>query len=677
MTFSPSRRLGAILLAASALLLGAPSHADTGAARADLARAVDAFNHGNISAARKLAGAAVAADPGSGVAQAMFARVALAQGDGIAAEGALGKAVAAGFDAARTKHLLAHARLLQGGAKQALAIARTAAPDYWTYGLRVQAGALAAMGNPAAANDRLSEAVRRVPRNSATWADLGRFRLGVGDIAGAVAATDRAVALDADNGEALLLRGQLVRRQFGLVAALPWFESALKRDPENHAALLEYAATLGDAGRNRDMLAATRRALAVKPGSPQALYLLAVMAARAGNTDLARDLVEKRRGAFDGMPGPLLLGATLDLDAGANEQAVSKLRNLVALQPMNIRARQLLAVGLLRIDAARDALAILQPMAVRADADSYTLTLTARAFERIGERDAAARFLDRAAYPARADAASFSSDDSVPVLAAAAQGLPEGEPSTAIPLIRAQLASGDKDGALARAQAVAGANRGSPAAAVVLGDTLMALGRAAEAAQLFQRAASLDFGEPTMLRLTEALEMAGQRADASSVLALFLSQNPTNVAALRLAAHWQIAAGEFDAAIDTLEGLRARLGDRDAALLAELAYAYDGAGEDDAALSYAAAAYQLTPANPAAADAYGWVRYGAGDREGALQLLEKAVAIAPEHATLRWHLAQLYADLGRAGDARDQAKAALSDPRFGDRDAARVLAEAG
>ena len=672
MTSSPKRL--AVLLG---LAVAAPVHADAGTARAALARSLAAFDHGNVSAARALAQQAVGADPSWGLAHAMLARTALAQADGVAAEAELDRARDAGFDMRRARQLHAHARLLQGDAAGALKEAKTTDPRYWAYGLRIQAKALAALGNPAAARDLLAMAVDRVPSDSATWADLGRFRLNVGDQAGAVAAADRAVALDGDNADALLLRAQLVRSQFGLVASLPWFEGALKRDPADHDTLVEYAATLGDAGRNGEMLAITRRALAVRPGSPRALYLLAVLAARAGNADLARDLLEMTGGALDGMPGPLLLAATLDLKDGLDEQAVTRLRNLVGLQPMNIRARQLLAVALMRRDSSGDALDVLRPVALRGDADSYTLILAARAFERTGDRAMAAQLLDRAARPFRGEAGSFGSDDSVPVLAAAAGGDPAGEPSTAIPLIRAQLDGGDGGGALARAQAVALANPGSPDAAIVLGDTLMTLKRPADAAAAYQRAATMRFDEPTMLRLTEAYDLSGQRAPAANALTLFLSQNPANIAALRLAGHWQIAAGDFDAAIDTLEGLRARLGDRDAALLAELAAAYDGDGQDKVAASYAAAAYALAPSNAAAADAYGWSLFGRGDSDGAVQLLEKAVVIAPGHATLRWHLAQAYAAAGDMASARQQARAALSDPRFGDRDAAQSLAGAG
>ncbi len=40
------------------------------------------------------------------------------------------------------------------------------------------------------------------------------------------------------------------------------------------------------------------------------------------------------------------------------------------------------------------------PSSPASDADGYALTLAARGFERIGDRDSASHFLDRAAFPA-------------------------------------------------------------------------------------------------------------------------------------------------------------------------------------------------------------------------------------------------------------------------------------
>ncbi len=626
----------------------------------------------NANGAKAQALVAVRGAPGDPQAHLALARAMLALEDGVGAEAEIQRAVDAGYDAKLVHHLRAQAFLLEGEEEKAVAEVEKTAPQFRPYGLRIRARAMTALGNLAAARDSLDEAIRIAPNDGDVWTDLGRFRYVAGDLLGAAEASERAVKLAPGNIEALVLRGELVRSQFGLVAALPWFEAALKRDNYHHHALIEYAATLGDSGRTVDALAATRRALESRPGSPQALYLQAVIAARAGNYDLARAILERTQGAIDSTPGVMLLSGTLDLEKGDYEQAIGKLRNLVGMQPMNITARKLLAVALLRTDSARNAIDTLRPVVARSDADSYALTLAARGFERIGDRAAAARFLDRAAYPVVGEAGSFASDDSLPVVAADAAERP-GDPDAIVPLIRAQIAGGDKPGALARAQDVAAKNSGAPAAHLVLGDVLMLMDRAADAAAEYQRAADLRFDEPTMLRLVEALDRAGRREDAANALALFLSQNPVDIAALRLSAHWQLAAGDYDAAIDSLEEIRARIGDGDAALDAELAAAYAGAGETGTAVEFGEAAYGLSPANPAVADAYGWAMFRGGDANGALELLQKAVVLAPRHAGLRWHLAQVYASLGRKPEAILHARAALADPSFADKAAAQAL----
>ncbi|RYY45148.1 MAG: tetratricopeptide repeat protein [Sphingomonadales bacterium] len=673
----PLRRIlvigaGIAVFAAIAWFWLNPAGLDRVGARDAIARSVELLKADNANGAKAQALAGVRGDPDNPGGHVALAMAMLALGDGAGAEPELQRAIDAGYNPKFVPHLRAHALLLQGEEEKALAEVDKTDSQFRIYGLRIRARALAALGDNTAANSALDQAVRFAPDDALVWTDIGRFRFNVGDFLGAAEASDRAVKLAPGNVEALVLRGVVVRNQFGLNAALPWFEQALARDNYHHEALIEYAATLGDTGHATDALAATRRALESRPGSPQALYLQAVIAARAGKFDLARSIVEKTGGTIDTLPGMLLLGGTLDIEKGEYEQALAKLRELVGRQPMNITARKLLAVALLRTDSARNAIDMLRPVITRADADSYALTLAARGFERIGDRAAAARYLDRAAFPALGEAGAFSADDSVGVLAADADQR-QGDPGAAIPLIRGLLDSGNREGALDRAGRIATANRGAPAAQVVLGDVLMLLDRPAEAAASYQRAADLRFDEPTMLRLVEALERAGRRNDAANALALFLAQNPVNLAALRLSAHWQLVAGEYDAAIDSLEDLRARVGDGDAALNAELAAAYTGAGEFGTALEFGEAAYGLSPANPAVADAYGWAMYRGGDAAGAVELLQKAVILAPRHAGLRWHLAQVYAALNRKPEARTQAEAALADPGFADRAAAQAL----
>lgn len=665
--------IGSFAVAASATLFAigsaTPAQADAATARNELALSVTTLKAGNYSAARSHAQAAIKADPNWGLAHAMLARSFLALGDGVAAEGELDRARDAGFDPARAHHLYAHAWLLQGDAKRALDEALQAGPRYSGYAIRIGARALAAQGDVAKAQAALGALIAAAPSDSFALSDLARIKYTVGDMAGAIGAAQHAIDLDPGNLEALTLRGELVRSQYGLVAALPWFENALAHDAYYHPALIDYAATLGDVGRYGDMLDATRKALAARPGSPQALYLQAVLAARAGNDDLARSLIERTKGRLGDTPGALLLGGTLAYKAGAYQQAVDNWRALVGQQPTNIVARRLLGAALLRAGDPRGSLDVLRPVALRPDADSYTLSLVARAFEQSGERDWAATYLDRSAMPEMVGSTPFGSDDGLPKLTEAAADAPD-EPVAQLGLIRGLIDAGDTAGALSRAQALVRMTPGAPPAYLALGDTLMAMNRYGDAADAYRHAADIRFDEPTMLRATDALDRAGRRAEAANVLVLFLSQNPQNVAAQRLTAHWQIAGGDWDAAIETLESLRQRIGNRDAALLAELSYAYTGDGDADAGLVYGKAAYALAPMNPAASDAYGWALYTQGKSEPALQLLEKAASIAPDRSGLRWHLAQAYADLDRKSEAATQIRAALADPRFGDRTAA-------
>jgi tetratricopeptide (TPR) repeat protein len=674
-TIVKSALIGATAIAAVIAVIAtltAPAQADATGARTELGYSLALLQDGNFNAARAHAQAAVKQDPQWGAAHAVLAKTFLALGDGVGAESELGRAAAAGFDMSRGHQLLAEAWLLQGDAKRALVEAAKADPRFGGYAARVTARALAAQGKVAEAQALLGELLDGNPGNSSAWSDLARIRYSAGDIAGASGNAQKAVELDPNNLEALTLRGELVREQYGLNAALPWFEAALQRDAYYHPALIEYAATLGDLGRYTDMLGATRRALAARPASPQAFYLQAVLAARAENYDLARSMMERTGGRIDDLPGALLLNGTLAYQAGAYEQAIGAWRELVGRQPMNITARRLLGTALLRSGDAKGALDVLRPVAMRGDADSYTLGLVGRAFEATGERDWAAKFLDRSAWPVRAGATPFGSDDSLAVLAGAADKDPT-NPVLAVSVIRGLIDAGQGDTALARARALEAATPGAPAAHLLVGDTLMTMGRYGDAADAYRRAADIKFDEPTMLRTVDALDQAGRRPEATSVLALFLNQHPESVPALRLAAHWQIASGDWDGAVGTLEDLRARVGSRDSGLLSELAYANVGADNVDDAISYGAAAYDIAPMSPAATDAYGWALYAAGENAKAIDLFEKAASLAPKQSGIRWHLAQAYADSGRNARAKAAIAALLADPGFADRAPAQAL----
>lgn len=630
-------RLAAVLFVGAALALAAAIYLTRPAppsAHALLVASLRSLNAGNYHAARAQAQQAAAADPRAGVGQAVLARAFLELDDGVAAEGALARATAAGLPANRTHQLLAHARLLQIDSEGALAEAAKAAPRYADYARRIAARALATSGRTVESKAALESLIAAAPEDGAAWADLGRLRLTNGDVGGASIAAGRAVRLRPGDPRVLTLAGEVVRARYGLLAALPWFDAALKRDALFYPALIEQAATLGEAGRNADMLVSLRRAMQARPGSPQPLYLQAVLAARAGKLDLAASLADRAGGA----PGAVLLNGTIDYAAGRYEQAVARWRELQATQPMNVELRRWLAAALLRSGDSAGALAVLRPWVIRGDADAYALTLAARALEMTGDRGGAGRLLDRAAGTSRAPAAAFTSDTGLATLTAGVASTPT-DPTYVLGVIRGQLDRGDVGGAIGRARALTLASPGAPDAQLAYGDALAVAGRNPIAA--YARAADLRFDEPTMLRLVDAQARAGRQRDAAATLALFIGQNPQNLTAQRLLGQAQVQAGDWEAAIETLEGVRGRVGNGEANLLAALALAYAGDGEGEVAVRYARAAYALQPMSMGVCDAYGIALAAAGRVGEARQLLDKAVALAPRDPIIAGHRRKL------------------------------------
>ncbi|NNC73049.1 MAG: tetratricopeptide repeat protein [Sphingomonadaceae bacterium] len=270
---------GGLLLMLALILLVARSGDSAGA----FARAEAYAEAGDMASARVEAMNAVQAEPDNEAAWLLLARSQLALGDGPGAAGTVARARAAGVTAGRTRHLFAEAALLQGDT--ALALSETAAddiaPEFLGDAARMRARALHTQGDTQRAAAVFDVAIEIDPESSGLWLDIARFRMDTGALGGAIEAADRSVELDATNVEALVLKGRLVRSQYGLVASLPWFERALEVNPDYMPALFEQAKTLGEVGRYTEMLAATRAVLKREPGNADALYLQAVLAARA------------------------------------------------------------------------------------------------------------------------------------------------------------------------------------------------------------------------------------------------------------------------------------------------------------------------------------------------------------------------------------------------------------
>ncbi len=659
-----------IALMPSPLLAASRDDART-ALQAGLAR----FYAGDPRGARIELLNATKSDPSWGLAHAVSARNYLALGDGVAAESEIATAVAQGVPEGSLQHLHLNALLLRGDADQVMGEPLDPAlrDISRAYAYRIRARAAMALGDYESAAQEFDRALKFNNNSSLLWSDIGRFRMQGGNIDGASKAVERAYALNPRNVEALMLSGELMRGQFGLMAAMPWFQQVLDLDRGNIEAMLQMAATLGDSGRTVEMLAMTRKVQAADPDNAQAWYLQAVLAARAYNPQLATSLLYRVGGRLDGLPGVMLLKAVLAMQDNNSEQAIAELEDLVSAQPDNLRARRLLGTAMWRAGDARAAIKVLGNMARRPDADSYTLSVIGRAYEDAGDRASAARYLERASSPVKGEPGPFEMAGDLAKMAAAQSGNPD-DANVAVPRIAAIIASGRPSEGLAQAQRLQSQNPGAPGAHVLVGDAYMALRKPVDASAAYARAANIQFSEPVALRFISALKASGNGAGALRVLDLFLAQNPRNVAGLLLASDHFMATAQWDAAIGVMEGLRNRLGNGDATILNNLAWAWFSKGNAGKAVEFAQAAYQIAPANPAVANSYGWILFKTGkDKAGGIALLAKAVGIAPGHPGLRFQLAQALTESGRAREAIPHLQAALAVADFPDRKAAAAL----
>ena len=440
---------------------------------------------------------AIKADPEWIDARVAQAEVLLGLYDGIAAEAEIDRAVSLGLDPAAVRHLYGHALALQGKLQKARdqLMADDIPPQHQGYAARIMGKVALQAGDQQLASLSFNRAMELDRENPDLWVDIARFRSETGDQAGATNAVDEAVKLDPANVRALQYRGELLRFQYGLGAALPWFERALEIDPNDVPLLLEYAATLGDMGRMTEMLTVARKVIALDGRNPRAFFMQAVLAARAGKYGLARRLMQQTEGAIDNVPAVLLVQGIIEHGEGNHNAAVDKFRRLVSIQPNNRQAQNLLARSLYLAGSADDAVDVLKPQVNRSGADPYALWLAGRALEAIDERGQAVGVLNRAAVHDSGRESAFLAEVPLSVLRGEAQRNAN-DARAVVPYIRALYNAGDYVTAFAEAKRLQQGNPGASAAHILVADVAAVMGNYDEAIDALGQARSIRFSEP-------------------------------------------------------------------------------------------------------------------------------------------------------------------------------------
>lgn len=534
------------------------------------------------------------------------AQAALDRGDGIAAEAELNRALDAGAGREEVAAAMGDAMLRQGALDKArdwLGAGRFSVGQE-SYGWRMLGRLERAAGNLPGAGKAYDRALQYSPDDASLWVDIGRLRYAGGEQIQAVEAADHALALAPGDPRVLEFRGQLVRDQYGLTAALPWFEAGLERNPEDLALLGEYAATLGELGRARDLLAATRRMLALDPANARALYLQAVIAARAGKMGLARSLLGRTGDRLAEVPAAMLLRGVLEIEAGNPNLAIDVLDRLVRMQPANRAARFLLArAAALAGDRGQLFAASSDDVAV----SPYLLTLQARVHADAARYEQAAALLNRATQ-GQTELIPIGERQDTGILAAD-WAMAVGRIGAGIPYVRKLIAQGNLRGAGEVAERLRTANPGSADAQAVAGDVRLLSRDPAGALERYRIAAKVRVTPDLVGRMALALDGVGQAASGDQLIETHLAASPGDRHLNRIAAQRAGKRGDWARSRALLEYL-APIMPRDPVLLSDLAAARLRTGDKLGAEKAAAAAYALQRGSQALTRSYAAVSSG-------------------------------------------------------------------
>lgn len=191
----------------------------------------------------------------------------------------------------------------------------------------------------------------------------------------------------------------------------------------------------------------------------------------------------------------------------------------------------------------------------------------------------------------------------------------------------------------------------------LIGAVAQSRGQATVALDAFRRAHQLEPSTQTFLQLFAAFGPLDNGKPALQLAQQWLKAHPDDVTAHKVLANTYARSGQYAPAKAAYEQLLKRTPDDSDALnnLANVLLRL----KDPGAIQVAEQAVAKNPGNFNAIDTLGWALHQGGQTDRALQLLRDARLRQPNSAEIRFHLGAVLAQTGRKTEAREELEAAL------------------
>ncbi len=208
---------------------------------------------------------------------------------------------------------------------------------------------------------------------------------------------------------------------------------------------------------------------------------------------------------------------------------------------------------------------------------------------------------------------------------------------------------------------------------ILEGNLYQSQNKMAQAIKPYETAYGIARTTPNLIKLHAAMSVAGKAKEADVKLAAFEKDHPVDLELNMYVSGVLIAGKHYKEAIAKLE-VALKLMPKNPVALNNLAWCYLQE-KDGRALKTAQDALALAKDSPSVIDTVGYIMVEQGNTKAGLELLQKAVSLAPNAPEIRFHLATALAKTGDKTGAKRELDKVMANKAFGQIDEAKALAK--